>query len=303
MKKHLSTIFLVLIYLVGAGIFAYPTIADQWNSLHQSRAIATYQEAVGDMNAEDYEAAWQAAEEYNRSIQENTFNHDAFSQEEENLRDTEYWNLLNLGGTGIMGYLSIPEIDVRMPIYHGTSDPVLQIGAGHMYGTALPIGGEGTHSVIAGHRGLPSSRLFTDLDQLTERDIFILLEEGDRFYLHILDKVLAYQVDHISDMVDKDDTETLTSLMQKEEGEDLVTLFTCTPYGINSHRLLIRGRQVEYHGEDDETEADDSMLKSLRDYYMLYALLAIAVVLLLAVIIRLIRSRKILKRPGRKRDE
>ncbi|HJC15741.1 MAG TPA: class C sortase [Candidatus Fusicatenibacter intestinigallinarum] len=294
MKKHLSTIFLVLIFLVGAGIFAYPTIADQWNSLHQSRAIATYQEAVGDMNAEDYEAAWQAAEEYNRSIQENTFNHDAFSQEEENLRDTEYWNLLNLGGTGIMGYLSIPEIDVRMPIYHGTSDPVLQIGAGHMYGTALPIGGEGTHSVIAGHRGLPSSRLFTDLDQL---------EEGDKFYLHILDKVLAYQVDHISDMVDKDDTETLTSLMQKEEGEDLVTLFTCTPYGINSHRLLIRGRQVEYHGEDDETEADDSMLKSLRDYYMLYALLAIAVVLLLAVIIRLIRSRKILKRPGRKRDE
>ena len=294
MKKHLSTIFLVLIFLVGAGIFAYPTIADQWNSLHQSRAIATYQEAVGDMNAEDYEAAWQAAEEYNRSIQENTFNHDAFTQEEENLRDTEYWNLLNLGGTGIMGYLSIPEIDVRMPIYHGTSDPVLQIGAGHMYGTALPIGGEGTHSVIAGHRGLPSSRLFTDLDQL---------EEGDKFYLHILDKVLAYQVDHISDMVDKDDTETLTSLMQKEEGEDLVTLFTCTPYGINSHRLLIRGRQVEYHGEDDETEADDSMLKSLRDYYMLYALLAIAVVLLLAVIIRLIRSRKILKRPGRKRDE
>ena len=294
MKKHLSTIFLVLIFLVGAGIFAYPTIADQWNTLHQSRAIATYQEAVGDMNAEDYEAAWQAAEEYNRSIQENTFNHDAFSQEEENLRDTEYWNLLNLGGTGIMGYLSIPEIDVRMPIYHGTSDPVLQIGAGHMYGTALPIGGEGTHSVIAGHRGLPSSRLFTDLDQL---------EEGDKFYLHILDKVLAYQVDHISDMVDKDDTETLTSLMQKEEGEDLVTLFTCTPYGINSHRLLIRGRQVEYHGEDDETEADDSMLKSLRDYYMLYALLAIAVVLLLAVIIRLIRSRKILKRPGRKRDE
>ena len=294
MKKHLSTIFLVLIFLVVAGIFAYPTIADQWNSLHQSRAIATYQEAVGDMNAEDYEAAWQAAEEYNRSIQENTFNHDAFSQEEENLRDTEYWNLLNLGGTGIMGYLSIPEIDVRMPIYHGTSDPVLQIGAGHMYGTALPIGGEGTHSVIAGHRGLPSSRLFTDLDQL---------EEGDKFYLHILDKVLAYQVDHISDMVDKDDTETLTSLMQKEEGEDLVTLFTCTPYGINSHRLLIRGRQVEYHGEDDETEADDSMLKSLRDYYMLYALLAIAVVLLLAVIIRLIRSRKILKRPGRKRDE
>lgn len=294
MKKHLTTIILVLIFLVGAGIFAYPTIADQWNSLHQSRAIATYQEAVEDMSAEEYEAAWQAAEEYNNSIQENTFNHDAFSNEEENLRDTEYWDLLNLGGTGIMGYISIPEIDVRIPIYHGTSDPVLQIGAGHMYGTALPVGGEGNHSVIAGHRGLPSTRLFTDIDQM---------EEGDKFYLHILDRVLAYEVDQISDMIDKDDTETMTSLMQKEKGEDLVTLFTCTPYGVNSHRLLIRGHQVEYYGEDDESSADDGMLKSLRDYYMLYAILAIAAALLLAVIIRLIRNRKISKRPGRKKDE
>lgn len=293
MKKHLSTVILILIFLVGAGIFAYPTISDQWNRLHQSRAIATYQEAVDSMSEEDYEAAWQAAQEYNSSIQENTFNHDTFSQEEENLRGTEYWDLLNLGGAGIMGYISIPGIDVRLPIYHGTSDPVLQIGAGHMYGTALPVGGEGNHSVIAGHRGLPSSRLFTDLDQM---------EVGDKFYLHILDRVLAYQVDQISDMVDKDDIETLTSLMQKQEGEDLVTLFTCTPYGINSHRLLVRGHQVEYHGED-EADGDGGMLQSLREYYMLYALLAIAAALLVAVIIRLIRNRKISKRLGRKKDE
>ena len=182
MKKHLPTILLVLIFLIGAGIFAYPTISDQWNRLHQSRAIATYQEAVEDLDEEEYEAAREAAQAYNRSLQENTFNHDAFSQEEQNLQDTEYWDLLNLGGTGIMGYISIPEIDVRLPIYHGTSDPVLQIGAGHMYGTGLPVGGEGNHSVIAGHRGLPSARLFTDLDQL---------ETGDKFYLHVLDKVLA----------------------------------------------------------------------------------------------------------------
>lgn len=294
MKKHMVTVILILIFLAGAGIFAYPTVADQWNRLHQSRAIAGYQAAVEDMDAEEYQAAWQAAEEYNRSIEENTFLHDAFSQEERNLRDTEYWNLLNLGGTGIMGYISIPQIDVRFPIYHGTSDPVLQIGAGHMYGTALPVGGEGNHSVIAGHRGLPSARLFTDLDQL---------ETGDKFYLHILDKVLAYEVDQVSDMIDKDDIETLTALMQREEGKDQVTLFTCTPYGVNSHRLLIRGHQVEYHGEDNETETDGSMLKSFRDYYMLYALLAIAAVLLAAAVIRLIRSKKIVKRPGRKRDE
>lgn len=294
MRKHLPTILLVLIFLIGAGIFAYPTISDQWNRLHQSRAIATYQEAVEDLDQEDYEAAWEAARAYNSSLTENTFNHDAFSQEEQNLRDTEYWDLLNLGGTGIMGYISIPEIDVRLPIYHGTSDPVLQVGTGHMYGTGLPIGGQGNHSVIAGHRGLPSARLFTDLDQL---------ELGDKFYIHVLDTVLAYQVDQISDMIDKDDLETLTSLMAKEEGEDLVTLFTCTPYGINSHRLLIRGHQVEYHGEDEENEDENTMLRSVKEYYMLYGLALLAALLLLAVIIRFVRRKKVLKYPGRKKNE
>lgn len=294
MRKRLPTIILVIIFLIGAGIFAYPTISEQWNRLHQSRAIATYQETVDDMDEDQYEEAWEAAREYNAGIDTNTFNHDAFSQQEENLRGTEYWSVLNLGGSGIMGYISIPEADIRLPIYHGTSDPVLQVGAGHLSGTSLPIGGEGTHSVIAGHRGLPSARLFTDIDQL---------EPGDKFYIHVLDQVLAYEVDQISDMVDKDDTETLTGLMQQIEGEDHVTLFTCTPYGVNSHRLLVRGVRTEYHGEDDGTVTEESVVQSLRNYYMLYALLAAAVLLLAAVIVRLVRSRKTERGPGRKRNE
>lgn len=194
--------------------------------------------------------------------------------------------MLNLGENGIMGYISIPEINQRIPIYHGTSDAVLQVGTGHIYGTNLPIGGEGNHSVIAGHRGLPSARLFTDIDQL---------EVGDKFYIHILDEVLAYEVDQISDMVDKDDTETLTGLMQQVEGEDYVTLFTCTPYGVNSHRLLVRGHQVPYHGEDAGA-VEDSMLQSLRNYWMLYILLAAAVTLLTVIVIRLIRNRRMRNR-------
>lgn len=291
-KGRLTTVILVLIFLAGAGIFAYPTLSEQWNRLHQSRAIASYQEAVEDLSEEEYERAWQGAEAYNDTIKENTFSHDAFDQEEENLRDTPYWSVLNLGENGIMGYISLPEIDQRLPIYHGTSDPVLQVGTGHIYGTNLPIGGEGHHSVIAGHRGLPSARLFTDADQL---------EEGDKFYIHVLDEVLAYEVDQIADMVDKDDTEKLTGLMQQTEGEDYVTLFTCTPYGVNSHRLLVRGHRVAYHGED-EGGSETGMLKSLQDYSMLYALLAAAVLVLLASAAGLIRSRK-RKKTGRSRRE
>ena len=281
-KGRLTSLLLGLVFLIGAGIFAHPTVSEQWNRLHQSRAIASYEEAVEELSEEEYERAWQEAKAYNAAIEENRFQHDAFSQEEENLQGTPYWSVLNLGDNGIMGYISIPEIDQRLPIYHGTSDPVLQVGTGHIYGTCLPIGGAGNHSVIAGHRGLPSARIFTDVDQL---------EPGDKFYIHVLDKVLAYEIDQIADMIDKDDTEKLTALMQKTEGEDYVTLFTCTPYGVNSHRLLVRGHQVEYHGEDDG-DGDGGMLKSLQDYFMLYALLAAAVLILLAVTAGLLRNRK-----------
>lgn len=271
----------------------YPTIADQWNKLHQSRAIADYENVVSDMKEEDFEKQWQEAENYNEKIKTNTFSGEVFSQEEKNMRGSEYWSVLNVGDNGIMGYVSIPKIEQKIPIYHGTSDAVLQVGAGHIMGTRLPIGGEGNHSVLAAHRGLPSAKLFTDIDQL---------KSGDKFYIHILDKVLAYQVDQIFPMIEKDDIEALQDALKNEEGQDYVTLFTCTPYGVNSHRLLVRGHRVAYHGEDDETSTmSDNMLQSVKDYYMLYALTAVAISVLAALGIRIIRNRKSEKRSGREK--
>ena len=271
----------------------YPTIADQWNKLHQSRAIADYENVVSDMKEEDFEKQWQEAENYNEKIKTNTFSGEVFSQEEKNMRGSEYWSVLNVGDNGIMGYVSIPKIEQKIPIYHGTSDAVLQVGAGHIMGTRLPIGGEGNHSVLAAHRGLPSAKLFTDIDQL---------KSGDKFYIHILDKVLAYQVDQIFPMIEKDDIEALQDALKNEEGQDYVTLFTCTPYGVNSHRLLVRGHRVAYHGEDDETSTmSDNMLQSVKDYYMLYALTAVAISVLVALGIRIIRNRKSEKRSGREK--
>ena len=183
-----------------------------------------------------------------------------------------------------MGYLSIPKINIRLGVYHGTGEDVLQTGVGHLDGTKLPIGGESTHSVLAAHRGLPSARLFTDVDQL---------ERGDRFYLHILDEIFAYEVDQILPMVDKDDTETLEEALQIVEGEDYVTLFTCTPYGVNSHRLLVRGTRVHYEGEEEvESTPVDSMIRAVQNYYMLYLILGLSITLLVILVMRyLLRPR------------
>ena len=182
-----------------------------------------------------------------------------------------------------MGYLSIPKINIKLAIYHGTGDDVLQTGVGHLNGTKLPIGGESNHAVLAAHRGLPSARLFTDIDQM---------EAGDKFYIHVLDEVLAYQVDQILPMVDKDDHETLQNALKIEDGKDQVTLFTCTPYGVNSHRLLVRGTRVPYNGEEEVTgSVADTMLHAIQNYYMLYLLLGIAITVLIIVIMK-VRIRK-----------
>lgn len=293
MKKDKWTVIFIIIFIIGLSVMLYPTIADQWNKLHQSRAIADYENVVSDMKEEDFEKQWQEAENYNEKIKTNTFSGEVFSQEEKNMRGSEYWSVLNVGDNGIMGYVSIPKIEQKIPIYHGTSDAVLQVGAGHIMGTRLPIGGEGNHSVLAAHRGLPSAKLFTDIDQL---------KSGDKFYIHILDKVLAYQVDQIFPMIEKDDIEALQDALKNEEGQDYVTLFTCTPYGVNSHRLLVRGHRVAYHGEEDETSTmSDNMLQSVKDYYMLYALTAVAISVLAALGIRIIRNRKSEKRSGREK--
>lgn len=276
MKKKIPGIIFGLMFLIGFGILVYPTVADQWNTYRQSRLISSYERTISDMEPEDFTAEWEKAQAFNDTLTQNSIYGDVFGEEEQELEDTDYWQVLNVGGDGVMGYLSIPKINIRLSIYHGTSDEILQTGVGHLNGTKLPIGGESTHSVLAAHRGLPSARLFTDIDQL---------EKGDMFYIHVLDETLAYQVDQILDMVDKDDHETLEKALQIEEGKDQVTLFTCTPYGVNSHRLLVRGTRVPYTGEEASTPVD-TMLEAVQNYYMLYLILGLAITLLIILLMR-----------------
>ena len=286
MKKKIPGILFGLLFLIGFGILVYPTVADQWNTYRQSRLISSYENTIEEMEPEDFTAEWEKARTFNDTLTQNSIYGDVFGKEDQKLEDTEYWQVLNVGGDGVMGYLSIPKINIKLSIYHGTSDEVLQTGVGHLNGTKLPIGGESTHSVLAAHRGLPSARLFTDIDQL---------EKGDKFYIHVLDETLAYQVDQILDMVDKDDTETLEKALQIEEGKDQVTLFTCTPYGVNSHRLLVRGIRVPYEGEEEVSSTPvDTMLQAVQNYYMLYLILGLSVTLLIILFLR------ILMRPGKK---
>ena len=226
MKKHLSTIILVIVLILGVMILLYPTVSDYWNSFHQSRAIASYLEQIENIDPVDYEKEWARAEQYNRELSGKP-NRFMLSEEEY----AEYETMLNLTGSGIMGYIEIPKISCSLPIYHGTDEAVLQIAVGHIEGTSLPTGGAGTHTVLSGHRGLPSARLFTDLDQM---------EEGDLFVIRVLDRVMTYMVDQI-----------LIVLPEEMDGlaidpkEDYCTLVTCTPYGINSHRLLVRGKRTD----------------------------------------------------------
>ena len=278
MKKKIPGIIFGLMFLIGFGILVYPTVADQWNTYRQSRLISSYERTISDMEPEDFTAEWEKAQAFNDTLTQNSIYGDVFGEEDQELEDTDYWQVLNVGGDGVMGYLSIPKINIKLSIYHGTSDEVLQTGVGHLNGTKLPIGGENTHSVLAAHRGLPSARLFTDIDQL---------EKGDMFYIHVLDETLAYQVDQILDMVDKDDHETLEKALQIEEGKDQVTLFTCTPYGVNSHRLLVRGTRVPYTGEEDVAATPvDTMLEAVQNYYMLYLILGLAITLLIILLMK-----------------
>ena len=282
--RKLANILFGLLFLAGFGILAYPTISDQWNTYRQSKLISSYDNAVAELEPEDFSREWELARNFNDSLQTNNLYGDVFGlADDESIQDTEYWNVLNIAQDGIMGYLSIPKINIRLAVYHGTSEDVLQTGIGHLGGTKLPIGGESTHSVVAAHRGLPSARLFTDADQL---------EKGDRFYIHILDEVLAYEVDRSLPMVDKDDTETLGEALSIEEGQDYVTLFTCTPYGVNSHRLLVRGTRDPYSGEEEVTGITEMMLSAVRNYYMLYLLLGLSVTILIISVMRLMFRRR-----------
>ena len=217
---------LALILLVGLSLLLYPSVSDYWNSFHQTRAIASYAEQVANLDNDTYDQLWEDARAYNRSL---LLRDNAFLLSEEQKAD--YVRLLDVSGLGIMGYIEIPSIDVSLPIYHGTEESVLQIAVGHLDWTSLPVGGMSTHCVLSGHRGLPSAKLFTNLDKLAE---------GDVFMLRVLDEVLTYEVDQVL-IVEPQETDAL----QIVEGEDYCTLVTCTPYGINTHRLLVRGHRIE----------------------------------------------------------
>lgn len=289
MKRKISGILFGLMFLLGFAILIYPTVSNQWNTYRQNQLISSYEELIGKMAEEDFTKEWEKANAFNDTIIHNNIFGDVFGENGDDIKNTEYWQILNVGNDGVMGYVSIPKINVKLSIYHGTADDVLQTGIGHLNGTKIPIGGESTHSVLAAHRGLPSARLFTDIDQL---------ERGDMFYIHVLDETLAYQVDQILDMVDKDDNETLQKALQIEEGQDYVTLFTCTPYGVNSHRLLVRGTRVPYNGEEEiESTAAESMLKSIQNYYMIYLILGLSVTLLVILLM------KFLIKPGKKKHK
>ena len=225
-KSRWGTVVLVLILLVGLSLLLYPTFSDDWNSFHQTQAIASYSKEVSQLDDETFEELKEEAIAYNNSLigKSNRLN---LSKADEK----EYESLLDVTGTGIMGYIEISKIRCSLPIYHGTDDAVLQIAIGHIPGSSLPVGGESTHCVLSGHRGLPSAKLFSKLDQL---------EVGDTFVLRVLDDVLTYEVDQIL-IVEPQEINSL----QIEEGKDLCTLVTCTPYGVNTHRLLVRGHRIE----------------------------------------------------------
>ena len=225
MRKNLSTIILILIFLVGLSVMLYPSVSDAVNRKHQSRAVAGYAEEVEQLSDADYQTYFDAADAYNRQLNTTP---NAFYKPD---LVSGYAQTLDISGTGIMGYITIPKISVELPIYHGTDESVLQVAAGHLEGSSLPVGGAGTHAVISAHRGLPSAKLFTNLDEL---------EVGDRFTITVLNRVLTYEVDQISIVLPTEIDQLLPT-----EGMDYVTLMTCTPYGINTHRLLVRGKRVE----------------------------------------------------------
>ena len=226
MKAHLSTILLVLVLVLGVAILLYPTLSDYYNSFHQSRAIASYMEAVESADDHDYEVEWLYARAYNEGLK---YKSNRFVLSEEDYE--EYDRCLNLTGSGIMGYIEVPRINCTLPIYHGTDEAVLQIAVGHIEGTSLPTGGIGNHTVLSGHRGLPSAKLFTDLDQM---------EVGDEFVIRVMNQVFTYKIDQILIVL----PEELDALALDPE-KDLCTLITCTPYGVNTHRLLVRGHRTE----------------------------------------------------------
>lgn len=290
MKKKSSKIVIILIFLAGLSLLLYPLVANQWNNHRQKQLISNYESVISDKEAAgniDYAAEMKKAEAYNDALLPSILPDSFAVAEAQTEADSSYENSLNIAGDGMMGIVEIPKIAIKLPIYHGTGDEVLQKAAGHLEGSSLPIGGESTHAVISAHRGLPSASLFTDLDQL---------EIGDHFLIHVLDETLCYEVDQIL-VVDPEDT----SALAVEDGEDLMTLLTCTPYGVNTQRLMVRGHRVPY---EEQTVADEQTPLSglsLHTNYLLWVIVGI-VVTGVFILILFIREKKLQKRAAGKKE-
>ncbi len=264
MKKSWTTVILVIILLLGVGIMLYPTVSDYWNSFHQSRVITEYAEHVAEMDESEYDKVIENAREYNKRL-----NAGAYSPRLDEEAAKDYNSQLDVAGTGVMGYIEIPKINCTLAIYHGTSDAVLQIGVGHIEGTSLPVGGVGTHCVVSGHRGLPSAKLFTNLDQL---------EEGDIFIMRVLNETLTYEVDQVLIVLPHE-----TEALNVDPDKDYCTLVTCTPYAVNTHRLLVRGHRIENLKESKDIIVTSDAVQI--DPMIVAPIVAVPILIILVVVV------------------
>lgn len=280
MRKKFGNLILVLIMLIGVGLLVYPTFSDWWNSFHQTRAIAGYTAAVANMDREEFDRMWAEAEAFNTYLSQKSGRFNLSEQEIET-----YNSILDVTGTGIMGYIDIPSIKISLPVYHGTDEGILQIAIGHIIGTSFPIGGEGSHCAVSGHRGLPSAKLFTDIDQL---------QAGDKFLLQVLDRTLTYEVDQIRIVLPQELQD-----LEIDPYSDYCTLITCTPYGVNTHRLLVRGHRVD----NDNTDATRVTADAMRFEPVIVAPLVAAPILFILLIYVLISTSRWNKRRTAKRSK
>ena len=275
MKKKAGNLVICIIFLAGLSLLLYPFVANQWNNYRQKQLISGYEQVVSEKEAAegiDYDAERKKAEDYNEALLPCVLP-DSFALAESSGVDPVYMNTLNIAGDEMMGSVEIPKINIKIPIYHTTEEEVLNKGAGHLEGSSLPIGGVNTHAVISAHRGLPSASLFTDLDQM---------KVGDHFLLHVLDETLCYEVDKISVVKPED-----TSALAVEDGQDLVTLLTCTPYGVNTERLLVRGHRVPYVEEEVKEEKTVLSGSSLHTNYLLWVFVGLSVTALFIFVLYL----------------
>jgi sortase A len=265
-KDKIINIFLALMIFVGLCVMFYPVVSDMWNTYRNSLLISSHKKDVNDLSKKQTEQIWNEAVNYNKNHKENFIKEDVFTNLKKHTK-SKYDSYLNISKNGVMGTIVIPKINVEIPIYHGTGEKELQTGVGHMEGTSLPVGGTSSHCVLSAHRGLPSAKLFTDLDKM---------KKGDLFFLHILDKTLAYKVEDIF-TVKPNETDKLSLV----EGKDYVTLLTCTPYGVNTHRLLVRGVRTAYKQNQEQKV---SILKDYRVWILIGTIVALIIVNVFIVI-------------------